>query len=117
LEFGHHKVPLAATFFGVTVFYLSGAINVVLFLVVRPKLLLFPRPDKVDEQDIQLIPQDPAPPGPAIVTEKFQHSPEPTSPTLGPLGDPSEGSRDSRALSALSYVKPRGISEEAEDDI
>ena len=32
-------------FFGETVYNLSGAINVLLFLIVRPKLLLFPPPE------------------------------------------------------------------------
>jgi len=66
LQFGRHNVPTAAIFFGVTMFNLSGVINVTLFLTVRPRLLLFPRP------------------------REFQHSPEPT---LAALGD--EGSRDS----------------------
>jgi hypothetical protein len=30
-------------------FYLSGAINVLLFLIIRPELLLFPRPEELDE--------------------------------------------------------------------
>jgi len=49
-------------------FYLSGAINVLLFLIIRPKLLLFrrPRPDEVAEQEIELAPQGP---GPAIVPD------------------------------------------------
>ncbi|KAH9052532.1 hypothetical protein EDB87DRAFT_1722850 [Lactarius vividus] len=52
LHFGHKSVPSAATFFGLMMFNLSGAINVLLFLIVRPHLLLFtppegaqPRPD------------------------------------------------------------------------
>ncbi|KAF8502188.1 hypothetical protein F5888DRAFT_1176383 [Russula emetica] len=40
LLFTHHHVSSAATFFGITVFYLSGAINVLLFLVIKPELLL-----------------------------------------------------------------------------
>ncbi|KAN0138425.1 hypothetical protein V8E53_003888 [Lactarius tabidus] len=42
--FNHKKVSSAATFFGVSVFNLSGAINVILFLIVRPQLLLFSPP-------------------------------------------------------------------------
>jgi hypothetical protein len=30
-------------------FYLSGAINVLLFLIIRPGLLLFSRPEQLDE--------------------------------------------------------------------
>jgi hypothetical protein len=37
-------------------FHLSGAINVLLFLITRPGLLLFPRPEQLDEQEIQLLP-------------------------------------------------------------
>ncbi|KAI9453542.1 hypothetical protein BJY52DRAFT_1088953, partial [Lactarius psammicola] len=40
----HKKVPSAATFFAVSMFNLSGAINVLLFLIVRPRLLLFSPP-------------------------------------------------------------------------
>jgi len=65
-------------------FYLSGAINVALFLIVRPGLLLFPRPKELDGRETQptLTHQGT---GPAIFsdTEKFQHSTEPTSATLG----------------------------------
>ena len=45
LLFTHHHVPSAATFFGVSTFNLSGAVNVLLFLIVRPKLLLFTCPE------------------------------------------------------------------------
>ena len=55
--FSHHHVSSAATFFAISIFYLSGAINVVLFLIIRPGLLLFPRPKQLDEQEIQLVPQ------------------------------------------------------------
>jgi len=54
LQFDRHKVSSAATFFGVSMFNLSGAINVLLFLIVRPQLLLFPRPDNLDEPEIEL---------------------------------------------------------------
>jgi len=45
LLFSHHSVPSAATFFGVSTFNFSGAVNVILFLIVRPKLLLFTYPE------------------------------------------------------------------------
>jgi hypothetical protein len=63
-------------------FYLSGAINVLLFLIIRPELLLFRRPGELAEPEIELAPQGT---GPAIVsdTTKFQHSPESTSAALG----------------------------------
>jgi hypothetical protein len=62
-------------------FHLSGAINVLLFLNIRPGLLLFLRPEGLDEQEIQLTPQGT---GPAIFSDKenFQHSPEPSSAAL-----------------------------------
>jgi len=40
----HHHVSSAAMFFANSMFYLSGTINVLLFLIIRPGLLLFPRP-------------------------------------------------------------------------
>jgi hypothetical protein len=75
-------------------FNLSGAINVLLFLIIRPELLLFPRP-KVDGQEIQLPPQGN---GREIEkfsdTEKSQHGPERTSAAQG-----NEGSRNSATQS------------------
>ena len=63
-------------------FHLSGAINVLLFLIVRPELLLFPRPRQLDELEIELTPQEDT--GPAIFSDpaKFQLSPEPISARL-----------------------------------
>jgi hypothetical protein len=54
VQFGHHNVPSAVTFFGVSIFYLSGAIDVLLFLIIRPGLLLFPRPEELAEPEIEL---------------------------------------------------------------
>jgi hypothetical protein len=70
------------------VFYLSGAINVLLFLIIRPGLLLFPRPERLAEPEMELAPQGT---GAAIIsdTAKFRHSPERTSAALG-----DEDSRD-----------------------
>jgi hypothetical protein len=81
-------------------FNLSGAINVLLFLIVRPQLLLFPRPDPegfLAEPEIELAPQGTT--NPAIFSDiaKFQHSPEPTSAAL--LVD--EGSRNGAAQSRV----------------
>jgi len=44
VQFRLHNVPSAVTFSVVSFFNLSGAINVLLCLIVRPRLLLFPRP-------------------------------------------------------------------------
>jgi len=66
-------------------FYLSGAINVVLFPIIRPELL-FPRPKELPEPQpvIDLGPQaqDIAP---AILDNaaNLQNSPEPTSMEVG----------------------------------
>jgi len=105
LQFNHHNVPSAATFFGLSMFYLSGAINVLLFLIVRPRLLLFPRPKELDGQQTQLTPT-PQGTGPAIFsdTEKLQHSPEPTSAALD-----NGGSGDS---TTPSHVKSKRISDD-----
>jgi hypothetical protein len=101
VQFGHHNVPSAVTFFGVSIFYLSGVINVVLFLIARPQLLLFPRPEELAEPDMELAPQGTDPP---ILsdTAKFQHSPEPSSATLV-----YEGSRRS---ATPSDIKSRQMS-------
>ncbi|KAH9002018.1 hypothetical protein EDB86DRAFT_3074362 [Lactarius hatsudake] len=42
----HKNTPSAATFFAVSTFNLSGAINVLLFLIVRRELLLFSSPEE-----------------------------------------------------------------------
>ena len=79
-------------------FNLSGAINVLLFLIIRPQLLLFPRPEILVEPDMELAP--PQGTSTAIFSDIaiFQHSPEPTS--AAPLVD--EGSRNSAAQSRVS---------------
>jgi len=70
-------VSSAATFFSVVLSDLSGAINVLLFLIVRPQLLLFPRPEELAEPDIELPNQGN---NPAVFTDiaRIQHSPERT---------------------------------------
>ena len=82
-------------------FNLSGAVNVLLFLVVRPQLLLFPRPEKFAEPEIEISPPQGTPQGtsPAFFfdVEKFQRSPEPISAALA-----DEGSRNSVAPSRVS---------------
>jgi hypothetical protein len=85
-------------------FYLSGAINVLLFLIIRPKLFL-PFPKKLDGQEIQLT-LTPQGTGPAIFSDtvKFQYSPEPTSALLEDGG--------SRNSVTPSHVKSRRISDD-----
>jgi hypothetical protein len=78
-------------------FNLSGTIDVLLFLNVRPQLLLFPRPEKLAEPDIELAPQATCS---AVFSDiaKFQHNPELTSAAL-PV---DEGSRNSPAQLRVS---------------
>jgi hypothetical protein len=82
LLFNHHYVLPAVTFSADTMFHFSGAINVLLFLIIRPELLLFPRPRELPEPEIELAPQCT---GLAILSNvaNFQNSPEPTSMELG----------------------------------
>jgi hypothetical protein len=44
-EYSHKSVPSAAAFFVMSMYNLSGAVNVLLLLVVRPYLLLLTRPE------------------------------------------------------------------------
>ena len=93
-------------------FHLSGAINVLLFLITRPKLLLFPRVgqlESLDEQEIQLTPRGDTSTSPAIFsdTTNIQHNSGPTSATLGDEAD--EGSKDS---ATPSHVNSRRISDD-----
>jgi hypothetical protein len=43
--YDHIKFPSAATFFAVTTWNMSGAINVFLLVLIRPQLLLLTRPE------------------------------------------------------------------------
>jgi hypothetical protein len=52
--FQHKSVPSAATFFGASMFSLSGAINVSLFMLVRPRLLLFNPPEEPSRVRVEL---------------------------------------------------------------
>ena len=87
-------------------FYLSGTINVVLFLISRPKLLLFPHPNLTqpddEEHELNTIAVTPSRNGgtsPAISSERtnFQRGLEPTSAALG-----DEGPKDSTTPSHVS---------------
>jgi hypothetical protein len=68
-------------------FNLSGAINVLLFLIARPQLLLFPRPEKLGGPEIELGP----------------HGNGAQEPTTTSLADGS--SRHSTALNRISSNK------------
>jgi len=54
LLFTHHGVTSTVTFFAISVFYLSGAINVVLFLIFKPRLLLFHRPEEHGDSESEV---------------------------------------------------------------
>jgi hypothetical protein len=84
-------------------FYLSGGINVTLFLIIRPELLLFPRPEELAEPEMELAPQGT---GPAIISDTgtFHYSPEPTLATLG-----HEGFKDS---ATPYHVNSRRVSDD-----
>ncbi|KAI0297085.1 hypothetical protein BC826DRAFT_1002120 [Russula brevipes] len=64
-------------FFGLAMFNLSGAINVLLFLIVRPQILLFAPPEQPVEAEKQLSHLNT---GPVVLTETAgcERSPEPT---------------------------------------
>ncbi|KAH9025443.1 hypothetical protein EDB85DRAFT_2075039 [Lactarius pseudohatsudake] len=79
LVFSNKKVPSAAAFFAVSMFNLSGAINVLIFLMVRPGLLLFPPPEEFSEPEGAEI-KDPT-------TGSTIHSPQPTGMRLADDAD------------------------------
>ncbi len=93
----HHHVSSAVRFFGGTIYYLSGAIDVILFLIIRPELLLFSRREEVTEPEIELASESQGT-GSAILSNamKSQNRPEPTSMDRG-----DEGSRDSAGVSRV----------------
>jgi len=55
-QYNHKGVPSesVALFFGLTLFNLSGAIDVLLFLIIRPQLLLFAPPEHTARPEVQL---------------------------------------------------------------
>ncbi|KAF8274450.1 hypothetical protein EI94DRAFT_1782365 [Lactarius quietus] len=98
----HKHVASAATFFSVSVFNLSGAINVLLFLIVRPRLLLFFPPEENSELDAAGLGQPAT--GSALFpnTPNDNQSPQPTGMGLADDGEwePSLGG-NSIALSPI----------------
>jgi len=70
LTFSHHHVPSAVTFFANSIFYLSGFINVLLFLIIRPELLLFPRPKELGREEMEIASQGT---GPAIFPDTMEY--------------------------------------------
>jgi hypothetical protein len=111
-QFQHKSgsVPSAATFFGVSMFSLSGAINVCLFLLVRPRLLLFNLPEEPVKSECELacpslnsamLPE----------TATYDHSSQQIGIGLGDnlekstKNRASEGSRSSATLSRVSSAR------------
>jgi hypothetical protein len=93
--FNGKKVSSAATLFSVSVFNLSGAINVILFLIVRPRLLLFSPPEELSEPEEVAELGQPAT-GSTIFGDpaKYTHSPQATRMGLvgnGEWGPPLDG--------------------------
>ncbi|KAH9979159.1 hypothetical protein BJV74DRAFT_131271 [Russula compacta] len=77
LEFSNKSSSSAATFFGVSMHNLSGAINVLLTLVFKPQLLLLTRPDQSDVEHVHVTSS-------ALFsgTAEYEHSPQPTATRL-----------------------------------
>jgi hypothetical protein len=68
-------------------FNLSGAINVLLLLIVRPQLLLLTRPplEELGLPEIELAPRST---GDAVLSDAYHRSPEPTAAALVPSASP-----------------------------
>jgi len=113
VRWSHKKVPSAATFFAVSMFNLSGAINVILFLIVRSQLLLFDPPEKFSEPEVEL---GHTTTGSAIFsdTAKYSHSPQPTGTRLT---DDAEHGAWNPALDGNSVALSRIDSRPRSDDI
>jgi hypothetical protein len=71
LQFNHKSVPSAAVFLGEIMFNLSGAVNVLLFLIVRPHLLLFTPPVEIVEPEVELANRS------SLFSDAYTHSPQP----------------------------------------
>jgi len=109
-QFSGRHVPSAATFFGVSTYKLSGAINVFLLLTVRPKLLLLIRPDKdeLSKSETEPAHQNPRRTGDTIrpETANYEHGLMLTT-TASAFAVDGSGSETS---GAVSRVSPRQIS-------
>jgi len=106
--FSHKDVSPAATFFAVTIYNLSGAVNVLLFLIVRPQLLLFPSPEDFSEPEAVVLVQPTT--GSAIFfeAEKYhRHSPQLIGMELRDDGDPPLNANVTVALSHIESGSER----------
>jgi len=104
--YDHKNTPSTALLFGLTVFNLSGAINVLLFLIIRPHLLLFAPPKQPIEPEIQLSRFDTmADPVVSLDTARYDRKPEPTRiESVGGIGE--QFWKDSRISAELPHVNP-----------
>ena len=107
-QFSGRHVPSAATFFGVSTYKLSGAINVFLLLTVRPKLLLLIRPDKdeLGKPETEPAHQNPRSTGDAVLPEtaNYEHGLMLTTTAFAADGSGSETS------ATVSRVSPKQMS-------
>jgi hypothetical protein len=71
---------------------LSGATNVFLFLIFKPRLLLFSSPDRLGDPEIELLSQGNSS-AISTGTAKSQHTPEPTRAALAGEGADSSSGR------------------------
>ncbi|KAI0246387.1 hypothetical protein BJV78DRAFT_1286463 [Lactifluus subvellereus] len=102
-RFSHKSVSSAATFFGISMYNLSGVIDVFLFLAVRPQLLLFTPPETIDPEIeparhgmSSAIPPD---------TAAYNHSSQATG-----KGLVDDSGKQSRNIATLSRVSSRSRS-------
>ncbi|KAI0266782.1 hypothetical protein BC834DRAFT_954142 [Gloeopeniophorella convolvens] len=114
LLFSNKEVPSAATLFAVSMFNLSGAINVLLLLIIRPQLLLFTPPEVFVESEADLTHpiRDSAM---FLGSAMYDQSPQPTAGGLG--NDTTEQGwnpnlEESRNSVSLTHVSSRQRSEE-----
>jgi hypothetical protein len=78
LQFNHKSVPSAAVFLGEIMFNLSGAVNVLLFLIVRPHLLLFTPPEEFVDSEPEVELANPrTSPSLRLFSDVYTHSPQP----------------------------------------
>ena len=91
--FNHKNVSSAASFFAETVYRLSGAINVLLLLIVRNQLLLFAPPEDFSEPEAAIL-GHPTTDSAEDSAAKYQHghehtaSPQSIGMELGDVDDP-----------------------------
>ena len=97
----------AATFFSVSVFNLSGAINVILFLIVRPELLLFLPPEEFSEPEVA-EPDQPAT-SPAVVSDPAQYTQSPQATVMGLTGHGESDPPPDGSSIALSPIRSDAI--------